>query len=500
MKSEFPEKVRTGHLYIVFTIVLCLLPVVAMPQNLLWSANYGGVYSETGYAGLQAADSGYLILGSTYSYGRGGYDIYLVRTNSIGDTLWTRSYGGSSTDFGYDITATSDGGYVIVGSTKSYGSGNKDIYILKTDDTGDTLWTKVCGGSELDEANAVRQTFDNGLIICGTTGSSGAGYSDLYFIRTDSLGNSVWARTYGGVAGESGCDVRQTSDSGYIAVGSTGSFGEGYSSIYVVRIDKNGDSLWAAVYGGSGADMGYSVECTPDGGFLIVGATASYGAGYTDVYLIKTNSTGDTLWTRTYGGWGDDRGYSACLAADGTYIIIGATESFGAGNLDIYLIKTTMTGETIWTKTFGGSSSDYGRMVFQDRDGGYILIGDGYSYTYGGADMYLFKIQGEMTSVDDNDNAILPEGFELGQNYPNPFNMTTAIEYILPRHSTVTLAIYNILGQVVHEWPAQSRPMGSHIVQWDGRNDAGIDVASGVYFYRLAADDFIETKKMVLLK
>ena len=124
MKSEFPKKVRVGHLYIVLIIALFLLPVTAKSQNLLWSANYGGLYSETGYAGLQASDSGYLILGSTYSYGRGGYDIYLVRTNSIGDTLWTKSYGGSSTEFGYDITAASDGGYVIVGSTKSFGSGN----------------------------------------------------------------------------------------------------------------------------------------------------------------------------------------------------------------------------------------------------------------------------------------------------------------------------------------------------------------------------------------
>jgi len=499
MKSEFKAIVRSACFCLVLTIVLTFTPTVILSQDLLWSANYGGLYSETGYAGLAVSDSGYVILGSTFSYGSGAYDIYLVRTDSYGDTLWTKSYGGENTDYGYDITATFDGGYVIAGATKSYGAGNKDIYLLKTNFHGDTVWTRVYGGTEFDEATSVRQTYDNGLIICGTSASSGAGYSDLYFLKTNAEGDSVWARTYGGVGGESGSDVRQTSDSGFIAVGSTGSFGEGYSSIYVVRIDKGGDSLWATSYGGGGSDMGYSVECTLDGGFLIVGSTSSYGAGYSDVYLIKTNSDGDTLWTSTYGGSGDDRGYSVCLAADGTYIITGVTESYGAGNLDIYMIKTTMTGDVIWEETYGGSSSDYGRMVFQDQGGGYVLIGDGYSDSNGGTDMYLLKIQGEVTSVE-NVYAILPEGYELRQNYPNPFNMLTTIEYTVPRHANVTLKIYNILGQVVREWPTVFRTMGNHIVQWDGRSDSGNSVASGVYFYSLTADDFIKTKKMVLMK
>jgi hypothetical protein len=159
-----------------------------------------------------------------------------------------------------------------------------------------------------------------------------------------------------------------------------------------------------------------------------------------------------------------------------------------------------MTGDTIWTETFGGSSSDYGRMVFQVQDGGYILIGDSYSYTSGGTDMYLLKIQGEMTSVENDENSLLPDGYELGQNYPNPFNMSTTIEYSLPRHAAVTLTIYNILAQVVREWPTEFRAMGNHLVQWDGYSNNGTDVASGVYFYRLIADEFIETKKMVLMK
>jgi hypothetical protein len=478
----------------------CLLPSISLSQELLWSTYIGGVYSESGFSGLQTSDGGYIILGNTYSYGEGEFDIYLVQTDSVGNTLWTRTFGGSASDCGYDITVTSDNAYVITGSTKSAGNGKKDVYLIKVSLTGDTIWTRTYGGIEDDEGRSVRQTHDNGLIICGSTASAGAGYSDLYLIKTDSLGDTIWTRTFGGVGGESGMSVRQTADSGYMAIGSTGSFGEGYSSIYVVRVDVDGDSLWATTYGGNRADMGYSVTCTPDGGYLFGGATASFGAGYSDGFLVRTDSYGDTIWTCTYGGSKDERIYSIRPAWDGSYLLTGTTDSYGAGKLDIYMIKIAPNGDTIWTSTYGGSNSDYWRAIFQEQGGGYILIGDSYSYTSGGSDIYLLKIQGEMTAVEDDRNDLLPSGYELAQNYPNPFNTSTTIEYTLPQHSTVNLTIYNILGQVVREWQTKFRQVGIHTMNWDGRSDAGINVASGVYFYRLTAGDYIETKKMVLLK
>jgi hypothetical protein len=246
--------------------------------------------------------------------------------------------------------------------------------------------------------------------------------------------------------------------------------------------------------------MGYTVERTPDDGYLIGGATASFGEGFTDLYLIKIDSAGDTLWTRTYGGAGEERLYSICVARDGNYVLTGTTDSYGLGKLDIYLIKITPFGDTIWTRTCGGTKSDYGRMMFQEQSGAYILIGETYSYSAGGTDIYLAKIGGESTPVQENDPYLIPTGYELAQNYPNPFNLTTTIEYTLPRHSPVKITIYNVLGQIVHHRDYTSRRAGANTFHWDGRDKRGITVASGVYFYRFEANEFVETRKMVLLK
>jgi len=469
-------------------------------QEYIWAASYGGEYNEGGYEGLQTADGGYAVLGNSFSYGAGKYDVYLLRLGSAGDTLWSKTYGGEDTDQGYSIDQTGDGGFIIAGTTRSFGHGERDVYLICTDASGDTAWVKFIGGAADDQARSVRCTSDNGFIICGTTDSYGHGYSDLYLVKTDSLGDTVWTRAYGGSGGESGYAVRQTLDGGFIAIGSTGSFGDGYSSVYVVRVDADGDSLWANSYGGTGADYGYTVELTPDGGFLLAGGTASYGSGYNDAYLIKIDADGNVLWEQVYGGSMDDRAYSICLAMDGTIMLTGTTESYGSGKLDIYLIKTDPAGDTIWTRTYGGGSTEYGRMIFQEQGTDYILIGESYSYSSGGSDIYVMKIEGATTAIFEDDPDLLPEGYALAQNYPNPFNQSTTIEYLLPRHSPVNIRIYNVLGQVVKDFSLGSQAAGAHMVRWDGDDNDGCMTASGIYFYRIDAGQFSETKKMLLIK
>jgi hypothetical protein len=481
-------------------MVMFAAGVPGVCQEVVWDASMGGVYNEGGNSGLQTSDGGYLIIGSTFSFGAGKFDIYLIKISPLGSTAWTRTYGGIDTEYGYDIKETDDGGYVIIGSTRSFGNGGKDVYLVKIDSLGDPQWSRTYGGAGNDEGRAIIPTADRGFMICGSTDSYGAGYSDFYLIRTDSSGDTTWTRTFGGSGGEAGYGISRTADGGYVAVGSTGSFGEGYSSVYVVRVDSLGDSLWADAYGGSSADIGYAVTNCVDGGYLIAGGTASFGAGYTDAYLLKTDSLGIVEWQKAFGGAKDDRAYSICRSLDGGYLLTGTSESFGAGKLDIYMIKTTPSGDTLWTATFGGSNSDYGRMVFQEQGRNYILIGDSYSFSSGGSDVYVIKIRGETTPVNDVDFDCLPRGFELGQNYPNPFNLTTTIEYTLPRHSKVEISVYNILGQVVRQWRIDFKRAGTHSLQWDGTEDCGAAVATGIYFCRMIAGDFVETRKMVLVK
>ena len=481
--------------------VLVLPTVSISAQQLLWSDNYGGLYNDGGYACLQTNDSNYVVAGSTYSFGAGDHDFYLVKLTAFGDVLWSRTYGGAGTEYGRDMVATADGGYVLVGSTTSSGAGGSDVFLVRVDSSGYELWSKTYGGAANDVGWSLRSTSDGGLIICGTTSSSGAGFGDMYLIRTDASGNVLWSRTFGGPGGESGVCVRPTADGGFVAVGSTGSFGEGYSSVYIARMTADGDSVWAGTYGGAGADFGYSVTVANDNGFIIAGATAPAGAGYSDAYLIKTDSTGLLEWEETYGGGEDDRAYAVTESGDGGYVLSGITSSFGHGKVDVYVVKTNPIGQAVWQETYGGSQSDYSRAIVRESGNDLFLVGYSYSYSSGGSDLYTLKIEGNSpTPVLDPVVDALPGGFALEQNYPNPFNSTTTIRFSLPTYNPVQVHIYNLLGRRVREWNLAAVPAGTYELEWDGANASGLEVASGVYFYRITAGPYTASKKMLLLK
>jgi hypothetical protein len=218
------------------------------------------------------------------------------------------------------------------------------VYLIKTNASGDALWTRAYGGEHNVCGYSVRQTKDGGYVIAGDTGSVISPNCDVYLIRTDARGDSLWARTFGGPGGEHGRSVQQTTDSGYIVAGYTSSFGKGGCDVYLIKVSASGETLWTRTYGGTNDDAGKSAQQTADGGYVIAGVTYSFGAGYADVYLIKTDAQGDTLWTRTYGGPGADEAWQVQQTADGGYVIAGFTSSFGAGGDDVYLIKTDAEG------------------------------------------------------------------------------------------------------------------------------------------------------------
>jgi hypothetical protein len=377
------------------SFICVLMPGSAIGQQ-AWQKRFGGSDQEIGYDVQQTFDGGYIVVGMTNSFGAGSFDVYAVKTDSFGTGMWSRVWGGTGGEVAYAVVQAADSGYVIAGGTSSFGSGDGDVWLIKTNAAGDTLWSKTYGGASREMATSIGRTAGGGYIMAGYTQSYGPGtpaQPNVWLILTDGSGNPFWTKTYGRDSLDFANSVQQTLDGGFIIAGQTSSFGAGSDDVYLIKTNGGGDTVWTRTYGGTGVDRGNSVRQTTDTGYIIAGSTTSFGAGSSDMYLIKTNAAGDTLWTETYGGTASDNGSCVRQTTDGGYIVVGQTMSFGAGGADFYIVKTNAAGDTLWTRTFGAESLDVATAVRQTSDGGYIVAGfadpPGTSGVY---DMHVIKM------------------------------------------------------------------------------------------------------------
>ncbi|NIN72973.1 MAG: hypothetical protein GTO46_13810 [Gemmatimonadetes bacterium] len=352
---------------------------------------FGGTGTEVGNAVRQLADGGYVVVGYTTSFGAGEEDVWLLRTDAAGDTLWTRTFGGPGKDWGWDVRATRDGGYMIVGFTNSFGAGGDDVYLIRTDAEGDALWSRTYGGPDDELAWAFHETSDDGYVIAAQTESFGAGERDLYLLRIDASGDTAWTRTLGGPGIDRVFAAEPTSDGGSVFAGITSNGPAGPLDATLVRIDSVGEVIWAYSYGGEGRDIGHGVASAPDGGFLLVGYTDSFGAGNNDIYLVRTDETGAALWTRTVGDAGDDRAMMGAPMTGGGYAIAG----YASGSEGYWSAKLTAVsddGTALWSETFGSSGTDRGVMLQETADGAFIFTGGIWSERDEAPDLFLSKI------------------------------------------------------------------------------------------------------------
>jgi len=371
--------------------------VTTLTAAITWEKTFGGADFDAGLSVQQTTDGGYIIAGAT------GSKAYLIKTDDGGNELWSKTYGGTDDVIARCVRQTTDGGYIIAGEVL-YQTAGEDFYLLKTNASGEELWSKKFDLRTTDRAYSVQETNDGGYIIVGETYTYVGGIHDVWLIKTDADGKELWSKTYGGASYDGGRSVQQTTDGGYIIAGSTSSLGAGSWNFYLVKTDADGNELWHKAFGGGGADGAEAVQQTTDGGYIIIGSTYSFGAGSYDAWLIKTDASGNELWSKTFGGSSWDYGFSVQQTTDGGYMISGFTGSFGAGNADAWLIRADASGNEMWSKTFGGSGYDRGYSAQQTRDDGYIIAGDTDSYGAGGSDVYLIYYKPDLPSKAINPN------------------------------------------------------------------------------------------------
>ena len=358
-----------------------------------WAVGPGS--KDNGRSAKQTSDGGYIFVHNAQAIGLNKYDFWLVKTDAKGNISWTTSFfGDSSNIFGRSVQQTSDGGYIILGEY-TMGS-NRQMWLIKTDSNGKEMWDRFYGyGDQQEDASEVQQTSDGGYILVGTTSQS---RSNVFLIKTDGIGNTQWYKQKGyDDSNERGASAQQTSDGGYILTGITDQFDD-LGDLWLVKVNADGGTAWHNHYGVSNIyDEGTSVRQTTDGGYIIAGETGPLANR--DIYLLKTNSIGNQQWSKTLGGPKSDWNAVVQQTMDGGYVIAGSTYSYGAGMSDGYLIKTDATGNTLWTNTFGGSGPDYFYSVQQTKDGGYIMVGSTESYDDGSSDVYIVKTDRDGSSL-----------------------------------------------------------------------------------------------------
>ena len=334
--------------------------------------------TDAGYTTKVLADGNFLVGFSTTSVGAGSSDIGLMKITPTGQTIWTKLYGGNEDDYPSMLLETPTGDILILGMTHSFGAGDRDIYLLKTNANGELLWSKTYGNAALDRGFVIIPTLDGGYAIAGSSQFDYSVNYNGYVLKIDSVGNMEWNQSIGGGLHDTCMDIRQNPDGSFMLAISFSSYGAGSYDVGVCKLDSEGNMLWSTIAGGGDSDNILTLQPIGNNNYLITGHTRGWGSGNWDIFIMRINATGGIVWAKTYGGQDDDYSEIITPTQDGNFVIQGWTKTYGSGEADFYLMKITADGDIIWANTYGGTAND--NMIFgayntaqETSDGGFIM-------------------------------------------------------------------------------------------------------------------------------
>lgn len=414
---------------------------------------FGSVHSDQANDIIQAYDSSYVVVGSSSLTGYSS-DVYILKIDSLGNYLWSKYYGGNNVEVGNKILQTPDSGYIITGYTNSIGAGGYDVYLLKLDKDGEFEWEQSFGGSDWDMGHSINIMPDSGYIIVGQTYSFGAGNSDGYIIRTDKNGNLIWQSTSGTPGEDIFYDLYTTTFLNYIIVGSTDGMGAGGKDIYAARYAQTGAEIWTTSHGGPLDDEARAIQ-PQFSHYNIIGSTESYGLGGSDIYLLGMDGSGGFLYDDTKGSPEDEIGMDMARRPFDWMFMVGDIFVPTDGSNNYVGYYTNSLGGVISTFSDGGNSNEHCTGVAYTHDDSFILCGNTESFNYGGSDIYIIKLGPEPYTNNSFDidgqfydfTSIPEEADPFNVNvYPNPCSNFITIE----THERIeSVSVYDINGRVM---------------------------------------------------
>lgn len=478
-----------------------MVGVASAELDTVWVRTYGGAASDGFRDAIMTSDGGFLAVGYTYSFGAGDVDVFAVKTDAAGDTLWMRAFGGSAPDCAHGVCETGGGDYLVAGYTMSYGRGKEDVYLLRLDAAGDTVWTRTYGGTELDEGRSVCLTSDGYILVAGKSHSFGAGQSDIYLLKIDAAGDTVWTRVFGGPGADWAEDVFEMYDGTYGLSGTSGTVAT-TAQAYALNVDQSGTLAWDYGFGSTNLyreNFGTRGAAMADSGMVAAGwRTDQDNLDPCQTTFLRVYSGAASMSYRRYVYPFVEYGNMAIPTSDDGFLICGAAKDTANQHNDLFLIKRVQGLGWVWDQTIGGPGSDWGCSVMETEPGYYIISGYTESSGNGSFDGWLLRMRDEEASAP---TASRTGGVVLlDAPKPNPFRPATALRFTVPQAGAVEVAVFDVAGRRIAVLAEGFMQPGEHTVTWYGRDENGADVSPGVYLVRLVAGSSVASKKLVRLK
>ena len=464
-------------------IILFLSSIEGSAQTYFQKVYQSSPYNQEGQDVVNMADGGYLIAGYTTNSIINDANVYVIKTDALGNKLWSKTYGGAKPDFPYHMLPTNDGNYFLIGYSQSYSGGDMDILLLKIDPAGNQLWLKTYGGTGNDEGRDIIATADGNYMIVGST-NSGMTSKNANLIKIDPSGTVIWNKTYGGNNDDFGNSIKLCNDGGFIMLGQTFSYGVGNGDAYLVRTNINGDTLWTKTFGGLLSDEGVYVTANTDNTFTFVIRDSSNVGRDIDIRIVKTDASGILIWSKTYGGYKKDTPKMIQPTSDGGYVVAGHSRSFGWITPDMWILKLNNVGDTSWTRHYGGANHEHCYVAREQTDGSYIAVGKTESY---GPDMdpIFLKLNPGGSLVTGIKESLI-SAIDINV-YPNPTDGKLTIN--LTDNKATKITVTDVLGiEIFTKELSNENQITIEL----------IDKKPGVYFLKSTTKNQSITKKFII--